>query len=283
MHIIRHIQEIRQGVTKWRAEGRRVALVPTMGNLHAGHLALVERARQLADRTVATIFVNPLQFVAGEDYDRYPRTLEADADALAEAGVDLLFAPQANEVYHDDGAPTQVSVPALDGFLCGASRPGHFTGVATVVTKLFNIVQADVAVFGEKDYQQLLVIRRLVRDLCIPIDIVAAPTVREADGLALSSRNAYLDEAQRALAPALYRALQQAAARLRAGETDFGGVERDAMRTLRDAGLAPEYFSIRRAMDLAAPDGGDVELVILAAARLGETRLIDNVAVQYPH
>ena len=280
MHTIHHIREIRQSVTKWQAEGLRVALVPTMGNLHAGHLALVERARQLADRTVATIFVNPMQFVEGEDFDRYPRTLEVDADTLAEAGVDLLFAPEVAEIYHDDGEPTFVSVPALDGFLCGASRPGHFTGVATVVTKLFNIVQADVAVFGAKDYQQLLVIRRLVRDLCIPMDIVGIPIVREADGLALSSRNAYLNPTQRAIAPALYQSLQQAAARLRAGEKDYPMLEQEGLASLQEAGLAPEYFRIRQAADLSPPDGGNAALVILAAACLGDTRLIDNVAVQ---
>ncbi|RME32815.1 MAG: pantoate--beta-alanine ligase [Gammaproteobacteria bacterium] len=278
MHTISHVRELRGTVAQWRAEGERIALVPTMGNLHDGHMALVERARQLAGKVVVSIFVNPTQFVAGEDFDRYPRTPREDAVRLTDAGVDILFLPTTATLYPHglEGAVT-VQVPSLDGMLCGASRPGHFTGVATVVTKLFNLVQPDMAVFGEKDYQQLLVIRRLTEELCLPVEIIGVPTVREADGLALSSRNAYLDEEQRARAPHLYRVLREAAARLEAGDPP-AAVCQGAIRDLEDAGFLPDYFEVRRATDLGPAGPEDRALRILAAARLGETRLIDNIA-----
>jgi pantoate--beta-alanine ligase len=213
MQRIRKARPLRGLLQEWRAERLAIAFCPTMGNLHAGHLALVQRARQLADRVVVSIFVNPTQFVAGEDLARYPRTLEQDSLLLSEAGVDLLFAPEAAEIYpHDPATAAQCGVPALDGRLCGASRPGHFTGVATVVAKLFHLVGPDLALFGEKDFQQLLLIERLVADLFFPVQIVRVPTVREADGLALSSRNGYLSPAERAVAPRLYGILREVAA-----------------------------------------------------------------------
>ncbi len=279
MHTISHVRELRGTVAQWRAEGERIALVPTMGNLHDGHMALVERARQLAGKVVVSIFVNPTQFVAGEDFDRYPRTPQEDAVRLTDAGVDILFLPTTATLYpHGLQGAVSIQVPALDGMLCGASRPGHFTGVATVVTKLFNLVQPDMAVFGEKDYQQLLVIRRLTEELCLPVEIIGVPTLREADGLAMSSRNAYLDEEQRAVAPRLYQEMRQAAASLQAGESPEAVCER-ALEALRRAGFVPDYFEVRRAADLAPAGAGDGELRILAAVRLGETRLIDNIAV----
>ncbi len=273
------IPALRAQISAWRQEEQQIALVPTMGNLHAGHLALVERARQIADRTVATIFVNPFQFVAGEDYDAYPRTPDTDRLRLSEAGVDLLFMPAVEELYGAGlDTTTRVSVPALDGILCGASRPGHFTGVATIVTKLLNLVQPDYAVFGDKDYQQLLVIRRLVTDLCFPVDVVGVPTVREPDGLAMSSRNAYLEPAERAVAPELFRTLEALAARLAAEPAaDPVALERDACAQLEAAGLRPDYVSVRRAADLAEPGPQDCDLVVLAAAWLGRARLIDHL------
>ncbi len=275
------IPALRARLTAWRKAGESVALVPTMGNLHAGHLALVQRAKQLADRTVVTIFVNPTQFVPGEDYAAYPRTPEEDSIAISEAGVDLLFIPPVEELYHGDpGTSTRVQVPQLDGFLCGASRPGHFTGVATIVTKLFNLVSPDYAVFGDKDYQQLLLIRRLVLDLCFPIDIVAVPTVRERDGLALSSRNAYLGTAERVIAPRLYQALKEAGARLQAGSSDYPAIESAVAAMLSGAGFRPDYVSIRRAEDLAEPAPEEKHLAVLAAAWLGRARLIDHLELK---
>jgi pantoate--beta-alanine ligase len=271
---------LRERLSAWRREGRRIALIPTMGNLHAGHLALIHRGRALAERSVVSVFVNPTQFVAGEDFDRYPRTPEADQRLLREAGVDLVFAPETGDLYPQglDGG-TRVEVPALDHILCGAARPGHFTGVATVVTKLFNLTLPEVAVFGEKDYQQLVLIRRLVADLSMPVSIESVPTVREVDGLAMSSRNRYLGPQERALAPGLYRALRHAAERLSSGGTDVAGIEAEGFSALRALGFRPDYFAVRRGDDLLEPRPGDAGLVVLAAAWLGSTRLIDNLAV----
>ena len=280
MNTVHTVKELRDQVRAWRGRGERVALVPTMGNLHAGHIALVGRARELADRVVASIFVNPIQFGEGEDFDSYPRTLEADQVKLVAAGLDLLFAPSVSEVYPTgrEGL-TGVEVPGLSAVLCGASRPGHFAGVATVVAKLFNMAQPDVAVFGEKDFQQLMVIRRMVRDLDFAVEIVGLPTVREADGLAMSSRNGYLSAEERAVAPTLRRTIESAAERLRAGEGDYGAIVADARRALSVAGFLPDYFEIRRAEDLLEPTHDESDLVILAAARLGRARLIDNLSL----
>lgn len=280
MQILERVPALRQAVLAWQTSGQRIAFVPTMGNLHQGHLALVERAHQLADRTVVSIFVNPTQFVAGEDLKSYPRTLERDTELLTEKEVDLLFVPTANELYPfglgED--QTRVEVPALDGMLCGAFRPGHFRGVATVVTKLFNLVQPQFAVFGEKDYQQLLLLKRLVHELCFPIAIISVPTVRAPDGLALSSRNSYLSDAERRLAPRLHAVLEKAAAAaLQADPKDLTGIEGEGMTELTFCGFRPEYFSFRRSHDLAPPYDRDKHLVLLAAAWLGRTRLIDHV------
>jgi pantoate--beta-alanine ligase len=277
MHLIQDIPRLRERVAKWRRNERRIGLVPTMGNLHDGHLSLVKRAMRLADRVVVSLFVNPLQFAPSEDFERYPRTIEQDRAALEAMGAHCLFAPDEQQVYpHGRDHQTRVEVPGISDLLCGASRPGFFQGVATVVTKLFNMVQPDLALFGEKDYQQLLVIRRLVADLNMPVDIVSAPIVREPDGLAMSSRNAYLTPVEREIAPALQRVLQRVAEALRSGYK-IADAEWDAARELTAVGFRTDYISVRRADDLAPARPADRELVILAAAFLGKARLIDNV------
>jgi pantoate--beta-alanine ligase len=279
METLSKVADLRNRIGEWRRAGERIALVPTMGNLHAGHLDLVRRAREQAARVVVSIFVNPMQFGPTEDFAAYPRTLDADREKLRQAGADLVFAPRVQEVYPDGQVQqTRVEVPEISNQLCGASRPGHFVGVATVVCKLFNMVQPDLAIFGEKDFQQLLVIRRMTRDLSLPVDIVGAPTVREADGLAMSSRNGYLNAEERALAPRLYANLQQAARALGQGD-GVAHVEADTARALEQAGFRPDYVSVRRAADLGLPGESDRELVILAAAQLGPARLIDNLRV----
>lgn len=280
METVETIPQIRDRIAAWRRQNDRIAFVPTMGNLHAGHLALVSRARELADRVVVSIFVNPLQFGQGEDLDAYPHTPYEDAEKLEQAGVDLLFRPQEAEVYpHGREGVSFVEVPGVSEILCGASRPGHFRGVATVVAKLFNIVQPDLACFGEKDYQQLTVLRRMVEDLNFPITIVGVATMREPDGLAMSSRNGYLTVEERRIAPQLYQSLQAMAERLRRGERDWIHLEQQGEERLARAGLRPDYVSIRRATDLAPPEAADRELVILAAAFLGKARLIDNLLI----
>ncbi|MFO1424563.1 MAG: pantoate--beta-alanine ligase [Candidatus Competibacteraceae bacterium] len=280
MQTVHAIAELRAKVAAWKRAGERVAFVPTMGNLHRGHIHLVERARALAPRTVASVFVNPMQFGPNEDFAAYPRTLAEDSRQLEAAGLDLLFAPSVAEVYPRPlEQMTQVTVPELPAVLCGASRPTHFGGVTTVVSKLFNLVQPDVAVFGEKDWQQLVIIRRMAADLDMPVDIVGVPTVREPDGLALSSRNGYLSAGERAIAPTLYATLRATAERLRAGEGDFSVLEAEAKAKLAAAGFQPDYFEIRRPADLRRPLAEDRELRIFAAARLGRARLIDNLAV----
>ncbi len=249
-----------------------------MGNLHAGHLSLVDVARKHADRVVVSIFVNPMQFGPSEDYESYPRTQADDLHALQEMDVEAAFAPPVATVYpHGHEQSTRIEVPRLTDILCGASRPGHFPGVATVVNKLINMALPDVAVFGEKDYQQLLVITRMVEDLSMPVEIVPGPTVREPDGLALSSRNAYLSADERQRAPLLYRTLCETCGRLGSGDAEHGIIEREAREALQAGGFRPEYFSIRRDVDLGEPDAGDQELRILAAAWLGKARLIDNI------
>jgi pantoate--beta-alanine ligase len=273
-------EDLRLQVSAWRAAGERIAFVPTMGNLHAGHLTLIAEARARAPRVVASIFVNPMQFGPAEDLDAYPRTLERDRELLEAAGCDLLFVPCVATVYpRGSEAQTRVEVPGLSDVLCGESRPGHFRGVATVVCKLFNMVQPDVALFGEKDFQQLLVIRRLVEDLAMPLEIVGVPTVRESDGLAMSSRNGYLSPSERARAPALLRVLTQARESLLAGNA-AASVEREAEGALREAGLTPDYIRVRTTDDLRPATETDRDLVILAAAYLGRARLIDNLRVQ---
>lgn len=283
MNTVKTLRELRAAVAQARAEGKQIGFVPTMGNLHAGHVSLVEIAAQRADFVVASIFVNPLQFGAGEDLDKYPRTLAEDQEKLLAAGCHLLFHPDVAEIYpHGMGDQTRVSVPGVSEGLCGASRPGHFEGVATVVTKLFNMVQPDLAVFGEKDYQQLAVIRRMTADLDIPVTIIGAPTVRSEDGLAMSSRNRYLSQAERAIAPRIYAALREAARRIEGGERDLAAVSAQGMQALRDAGMVPDYFEVRDAHSLLEPAPQARELVVLTAARLGKARLIDNLRVTRP-
>jgi pantoate--beta-alanine ligase len=275
------IASVRAHVTRWRAAGERVVFVPTMGNLHAGHVSLIDAARRHGKRFVASIFVNPMQFGPNEDFAHYPRTPSQDAKMLSDAGCDLMFMPEVGEIYPNGSAnATRVEVPGISNILCGEFRPGHFEGVATVVAKLFNIVDPDVAIFGEKDFQQLTVIRRMVADLCLRVEIVGAPTVREPDGLAMSSRNQYLDESQRKLAPAIYRQLQQAVAALAAGSRDYAKIEAAGRAALDGAGFRTDYFSVRDASSLAPASLDTKRFVVLTASRLGKARLIDNI--QYP-
>ncbi|MGI9329255.1 MAG: pantoate--beta-alanine ligase [Gammaproteobacteria bacterium] len=278
MKICADIQQLRAQVARWRSAGERIALVPTMGNLHAGHLSLIETARARADRVIASVFVNPSQFGPGEDLDAYPRSPADDQAKLSTAGTDLLYLPTQEAIYpFGVQAMTRVTVPELSALLCGASRPGHFEGVTSVVCRLFNIVQPDSAVFGQKDYQQLLLIQRMVTDLHLPIRILSAPIVRAEDGLALSSRNQYLGEAERAQAPALYAALQQAGRDIEGGRDDFAALEAEGAARLLAAGMRPDYFAVRRAADLAPPRAGHDSWGVLAAAYGGSARLSDNI------
>jgi len=277
--VIKELAALRGQVARWRQEGLRVALVPTMGNLHGGHFSLVGLARQHADRVVVSIFVNPTQFGPGEDYDRYPRTPEADIQGLREAGADVAWMPQLETVYpYGPEHAVRVQVPGITDVLEGAHRPGHFDGVATVVARLFNQVQPDVAVFGRKDYQQLAVIRYMVRDLAFPVELVAAAILREDDGLAMSSRNQYLGESERAIAPEIHRALQGMAEAARAARPR-ALVEQEASERLQAAGLVVDYAVLRRTdlLEPEAPGQDDGGRVALVAASLGTTRLIDNL------
>jgi len=256
----------------------RIFFVPTMGNLHAGHISLMEQARAHAGTVVASIFVNRLQFGPHEDFDKYPRTFQADCDKLAAAGVDVLFAPTEADLYPEQ-QEYFVEPPAIQNILDGEFRPGHFRGVATVVLKLFNCVQPDAAVFGKKDYQQLMVIRNMAHQLALPVAIIGGETIRAADGLALSSRNGYLSESERAEAPRLYRLLNEIRDAIRAGETDTIKLENAAISALTAAGWQTDYVAVRQQADLAVPQAIDVPLVALAASRLGKTRLIDNLEI----
>lgn len=295
MQTVNTISELRACLSNWKQRGERLALVPTMGNLHAGHISLIEIARQHADRCVSSLFVNPTQFGPGEDFGSYPRTLSADAEKLHAAGTDLLFVPSTEELYpwrsaqncaeSPKSAPpqaTRVSVPDLTSGLCGASRPDHFDGVTTVVTILFNLVNPDVAVFGKKDYQQLAVLKKMIRELHLPVEIIGGEIVRENDGLAMSSRNQYLTEAERAIAPGLQQTLAEMAKALEQGdrsETAIAAMMARATESLISAGFKPDYLELRR-RDLTQPDNPDYgELVLLAAAWLGRARLLDNIEI----
>lgn len=278
MQIIHTIQELRA----WRKNAGTVAFVPTMGNLHEGHLALVREAKKRADNVVVSIFINRLQFGQGEDFDKYPRTLQQDADKLEAEGVAVIFAPDEKELYPNVEQRYNVEPPHLQNELCGKFRPGHFRGVATVVSKLFNIVAPDVACFGKKDYQQLAVIKGLTEDLNFDVEIVPVDTGRAEDGLALSSRNRYLSAAERAEAPRLYRELKAVAESLAQGGLDYAGLEKRAAQSLTEHGWTVDYVEIRHADTLEVARTGDRRLVILAAARLGATRLIDNVEIKLP-
>lgn len=273
-------QELAEQVAEWRLHDEHVALVPTMGNLHAGHVALVELAREHAERVVVSIFVNPTQFGEGEDFESYPRTLERDKLRLKKTAADVIFAPDVATVYPFGlEQATTVSVPGLTEHFCGASRPGLFDGVTTVVARLFSLVQPDVAIFGQKDYQQQLVIRHMTEDMSLPVGIITGETVRADDGLALSSRNSYLSEKERANAPVLNEALRATGQDLQNGRRNFEELEADALKRLHDAGFDVDYYSIRRALNLEVPNRDCDDLVVLAAARLGTTRLIDNIVV----
>lgn len=280
MLVLAESDDVRDAVRQTHRVGNTVALVPTMGNLHAGHLALVSHARAQADYVVVSIFVNPMQFGPDEDLSTYPRTLEQDLARLEQAGVDCVFTPTVDSLYPAGiDETTFITVPVLSDILCGASRQGHFTGVATVVNRLFNIVQPDIAVFGEKDYQQLLVIRKMVADCMMPIEILSVPIMREADGLAMSSRNGYLDPQQREQAAALYRTLSELRTALQQAAKNYSELLRDACKSLEDSGFSVDYLELRDAADLRSVDPQTEEMIILAAAFLGNTRLIDNLRV----
>ncbi|MFA7292389.1 MAG: pantoate--beta-alanine ligase [Rhodocyclaceae bacterium] len=274
MHIHSSIPDLRTALKK----RSRVVFVPTMGNLHAGHISLMTQARAHGDTVVASIFVNRLQFGPNEDFDKYPRTFQADCDKLAAAGVDMLFAPTETDLYPEPQEYT-VEPPAIQHMLDGEFRPDHFRGVATVVLKLFNIVQPQAALFGKKDYQQLMVIRNMARQLALPIDIIGGETVRAEDGLALSSRNGYLSVEERAEAPRLQRLLARISSAIRSGDTRYAELEKTAVAELDRAGWQTDYVAVRQQSNLQPPSAANQALVVLAASRLGSTRLIDNIEV----
>lgn len=279
MQIISTIAQLRA----WRKQAGTVAFVPTMGNLHAGHMALVHEAKKHADKVVVSIFVNPIQFGQGEDFEQYPRTLEQDAEKLQQAGADVIFAPSVQEMYPHGAQQYFVEPPPLQKELCGRTRPGHFRGVATVVTKLFNIVQPNVACFGKKDYQQLAVLTAMVQDLNMDIRIIPVATERASNGLALSSRNGYLSAEELQQAAQLYQQLQAIAADIIQGRRDFDVLEQTATAALNQLGWRVDYIEIRQANTLQKAQYTDQEIVILAAAVLGRTRLIDNLEVNLSH
>ena len=281
METIFDLKGLRGAVSGWKNEGNSIALVPTMGNLHRGHLSLIEGAKVQADRTAVSIFVNPIQFGHGEDYELYPSTLEQDLDILRDANVDLVFAPNLGELYPAGiEADTRISVPDISDILCGEFRPGHFSGVATVVMKLFINVQPDYAFFGEKDYQQTLVIKRMVSDLLLPVEVLTLPIIREENGLAMSSRNSYLNESEKQLSSEIYKAIEKAATMVRTGADSLDDIEKNSAYLLEELGFKVEYFSIRRRQDLKlVNDSIDKNLIILVAAWIGDTRLIDNLQI----
>ena len=276
---INTIKQLRAEIKLWRLAGDSIAFVPTMGNLHVGHIQLVQAAKQQADRVVVSIFVNPTQFNEQADFTNYPRTETADREQLQSAGIDMLYLPERETMYPAEML-TKVSVSQVSERHCGAARPGHFDGVATVVCKLFNMVQPDKAFFGEKDFQQLLVIRTMVADLNVPVEIIAVPTQRETDGLAMSSRNTHLNKEQRQQAGQLFQTLCLARQAVLEQQISFAEIEKTSLQVLSDQGFKPDYFTICRQRDLqAAASGGDKQLIILTAARLGNTRLIDNIQI----
>jgi len=281
MKIVDSIESLTSTVQQWREQGLCIGFVPTMGNLHAGHIALVEKARQKCDKVVVSIFVNPLQFNEIDDFSAYPITLQEDQQKLAYAQADLLFLPGSDAIYPDgQAAITKVSVPELSEILEGESRPGHFDGVATVVNKLFNLVRPNIAFFGQKDFQQLLVIQKMVADLYLPVQIVSVATQRERDGLAMSSRNSRLTVEQRERASDLYKVLMQFSSELQSGSESIAQLEQRAVLQLERAGFQPEYVSLRRASNLQPVTSLERGSVILAAARLGDVRLIDNLVLE---
>ncbi|MDH5648699.1 MAG: pantoate--beta-alanine ligase [Gammaproteobacteria bacterium] len=284
MVVIESISDLRARITELRALKKTIAFVPSMGNLHAGHLKLVKVARGHADFVVCSIFVNPMQFGASEDLSGYPRTPEQDRTVLESEGADMLFMPTVEAIYpRGMAAQTFVEVPGVSDMLCGKSRPGHFRGVTTVVNRLFNLVQPHVAVFGKKDYQQLFIIKLMVQDLGMPVDIIGVDTVRETDGLAMSSRNQYLTKDQRAIAPHLYETLQSLRDQIIAQGAFSPKMEQDTAVVLSAQGFEPDYVRVCRQRDLAPATKEDKDLVILVAARLGKARLIDNLEMTLKH
>ena len=280
MNTVHSIDALRNAVQQQRKNGKKIVFVPTMGNLHEGHIALVKHGLTQGDFIITSIFVNPLQFGANEDLDAYPKTLQQDQEKLSEAGNHLVFAPSASEIYPEGmDEQTKVIVPNITDFHCGESRPGHFTGVSTVVTMLFNMVQPDVAIFGEKDFQQLAVIRKMVKDLFMPINIIGLPTIREDDGLAKSSRNGYLSAEERAIAPQFRRILNETAQKIRTGQQDFTALATEAKAQLEKGQFKPDYFNIADSVTLKPANNETQSIIILAAAFLGTTRLIDNIIV----
>jgi pantoate--beta-alanine ligase len=280
MQVFHHIHSLREALAADRRAGKRIGLVPTMGNLHSAHIELVKIARQHCDVVVTSIFVNPLQFGLNEDWDKYPRTLAADSLKLEAVNCDYLFCPDEKEIYPNGMAEqTRVVVPTMTDVLCGASRPGHFEGVTTVVTKLFNIVQPDEAVFGIKDFQQLAVIRRMVEDLCLPVKIIAGEIVREADGLAMSSRNSFITTDERPRVAQLNRALNQVRDAIIAGRSDFSALEASAKEQIAEAGFKIDYFSICNSRTLEPAAHDDREITVLGAMFTSGARLIDNVSL----
>ncbi len=279
MKIINTIADIQSYVATIKATGKRVAFVPTMGNLHTGHLSLVKHAKLRADVVVVSIYVNPLQFGPDEDFDAYPRTMEQDCKQLIAHNVDVVYAAASDEIYPEGSEKhTHVSVDSLDGMHCGSSRPVFFRGIATVVAKLFNIVRPHVAVFGEKDFQQLTIIKKMVRDMYMPVEIIGAPTVREESGLAMSSRNNYLtDNERQRIAPTLYRTLLQARESILEGERDYDAVRVRAFASMSEVGIKPDYFNVSNPLTLQPAEPDEKDLVILAAGYLNKTRLIDNL------
>jgi len=280
MEQVKAVSELRRCIAAWRNDGETIAFVPTMGNLHQGHLALVEQAKKIATRVVVSIFVNPMQFSKGGDFDCYPRTLAQDSDALEKCGVDILFSPKTSEMYPTgSGKTTRVEVPGVSDILCGAHRAGHFIGVATVVTKFFNMVQPDIAVFGKKDYQQLHIIKRMIADLAMPIKILGVDTLRESSGLAMSSRNSYLTPKEKQHAALIYQLLLDIAEKIRNGDEDHENLSLYGMKKLKESGFSPDYVEIRRRDNLEKTGQGQTNLVILIAAQLGKARLIDNLEI----
>jgi len=280
MKTVNTVREARSQIDEWKQHGLKIAYVPTMGNLHDGHMTLLTKAHELADKVVASIFVNPLQFGPFEDYEQYPRTLDADSEKLIENDCALLFFPSVEEMYPlGRENASLVNVPSISDVLCGQDRPGHFTGMATIVCKLLNSVQPDIAVFGQKDFQQLMIIRRMVKDLCMPVEIVGAPTNRESGGLAMSSRNQYLKPEEKKVAPLLYATLSAIGIQLIEGNRNYAELEEAGLKTLTEAGFRPSYFEIRQATDLQKPHSDTNDFVVIAAAWLGKARLIDNLVV----
>ncbi|WP_440054002.1 pantoate--beta-alanine ligase [Pseudoalteromonas sp. T1lg65] len=280
MQSITEIKSLRSQIKAWRQQGLSIAFVPTMGNLHQGHFSLVEKAKTLADKVVVSIFVNPMQFGANEDLSTYPRTLDQDKQGLADLDTDIVFTPTVETIYPNGHAEqTFVDVPGVSERHCGGARPGHFRGVATVVCKLFNLVQPDFACFGEKDFQQLQVIKAMVKDLSIPVEVIGVPTQREVSGLAMSSRNGYLTEAEKDQAKVLYQTLKHAADSILEGELNFDAIRNKAITDLTEAGLVADYFNIAQRDTLKPATLKDSDFVILAAAFLGKVRLIDNIQV----